>query len=259
MLNNNYVNQVVVVTGAANGIGAAIAHAFVEQGATVLFSDVDAKAGKEREKHLLAAAPASQSQFFQADLSDAKEVNEFAKKVLADFTNIKVLVNNAGIFLPRVLLKRPLEEWDNVINLNLRATYLCSQLFLPALISAKGNIINIASTRAIMSEENTEPYSASKGGIVALTHSLAITIGKFHLRANCISPGWIDTSLWHLPAKKPTLREEDHAQHPVGRVGTPEDIAQACLFLASEKQAGFITGHNLIVDGGMTRKMIYAE
>jgi NAD(P)-dependent dehydrogenase (short-subunit alcohol dehydrogenase family) len=140
---------------------------------------------------------------------------------------------------------------------NLTSHFLCSQLFAPALMQTKGCIINIASTRALMSEPNTEPYSASKGGILALTHSLAVTLGPRGVRVNCVSPGWIDTSAWQVKPTPSGLRRRDHRQHPAGRVGRPEDVAAACLFLADPGASGFLTGANLVVDGGMTRKMIY--
>jgi NAD(P)-dependent dehydrogenase (short-subunit alcohol dehydrogenase family) len=121
-----------------------------------------------------------------------------------------------------------------------------------------GSIVNIASTRALQSEANTEAYSASKGGVVALTHALAVSLGP-DIRVNCISPGWIAVDDWKKSArrKQPVLRPEDHAQHPVGRVGHPEDIAALAAYLISSK-ASFITGQNFVVDGGMTKKMIYA-
>jgi NAD(P)-dependent dehydrogenase (short-subunit alcohol dehydrogenase family) len=169
-----------------------------------------------------------------------------------------VLINNVGILdFGRDFLKRPLKEWNRIISVNLTSHFLCSQLLTPELIKSKGCIINIASTRALMSEPDTEPYSASKGGIVALTHSLAITLGDRWVRVNCVSPGWIDTSQWQMKPSKPGLRKIDHRQHPAGRVGKPEDVAAVCLFLASPRLAGFITGANFVVDGGMTRKMIY--
>jgi len=169
-----------------------------------------------------------------------------------------VLINNVGITtFGDDFLKRPLKEWNRVISVNLTSYFLCSQLFAPHLLKSKGCIINIASTRALMSEPNTDPYSASKGGIVALTHSLAVTLGKRRVRVNCVSPGWIDTSEWQMRPSTPKLRKKDHLQHPAGRVGTPEDVAEVCLFLASPRSAGFITGQNFVVDGGMTRKMIY--
>jgi NAD(P)-dependent dehydrogenase (short-subunit alcohol dehydrogenase family) len=129
----------------------------------------------------------------------------------------------------------------------------------PALKARGGAIVNIASTRALMSEPNTESYAASKGGIVALTHALAASLGP-DVRVNCISPGWIDVSRWKKPSKrKPAqLRPEDHAQHLAGRVGRPEDIAGLAAYLIGP-ESSFITGANFVVDGGMTRKMIYAE
>jgi NAD(P)-dependent dehydrogenase (short-subunit alcohol dehydrogenase family) len=259
MNKREFVNKVIVVTGGAKGIGACIAQTFIDLGANVIFSDIDAEAGQEREELLNQRAGVAQAKFIPADLRESEQVGMFCHQVLENSANINLIINNAGFFKQTALLKRPLAEWDDVIALNLRATYLCSQLLSQALISTKGSIINIASTRALMSEHDTEPYSASKGGIVALTHSLAISLGKFGVRVNAISPGWIETSLWQLPPKTEQLRPIDHEQHPVGRVGRPEDIAQACLFLASDIAAGFITGHNLVVDGGMTKKMIYVE
>jgi NAD(P)-dependent dehydrogenase (short-subunit alcohol dehydrogenase family) len=137
--------------------------------------------------------------------------------------------------------------------------FLCAKHAVPALRKARGAIINVASTRALQSEPNTEAYAASKGGVVALTHALALSLGPA-IRVNCISPGWIDVSEWKKPSKRKAaaLRDVDHAQHPVGRVGNPLDIGKLALFLLSH-DASFITGQNFVADGGMTRKMIYAE
>lgn len=120
-------------------------------------------------------------------------------------------------------------------------------------------MVNIASTRAFMSEPGSEAYGASKGGLLALTHALAVSLGPLGIRVNAVSPGWIETSEWKAggKAKPPELRPADHDQHPAGRVGRPEDVAAACLYLCSAR-AGFVTGTNVTVDGGMTRKMIYA-
>jgi NAD(P)-dependent dehydrogenase (short-subunit alcohol dehydrogenase family) len=148
-----------------------------------------------------------------------------------------------------------------VIGVNLRGTFLCSQAAARRMVARwrGGAIINIASTRAFMSEPGTEAYTASKGGIIALTHGMAISLGRHGIRVNAISPGWIETRDWQYSprAKAPVHSERDRLQHPVGRVGRPEDIAQACLFLA--EQADFMTGQNLTLDGGMTVKMIYDE
>lgn len=254
---NDYLEKIVVVTGAANGIGACIAQTFIEKGATVLFSDINKEAGQLREQSLNQLVTTQRATFIQTDASDALQLEYFINKVLSLHSKVDLLINNAGIGPRTPLLMRPLAEWDEVLAVNLRSAYLCSQLLVESLASSNGNIINIASTRALMSESDTEPYSASKGGIVALTHSLAISLGKYGIRVNCISPGWIDVAGWYIPPSDSALREIDHQQHPVGRVGKPEDIAQACLFLGSNTAAGFITGHNLVADGGMTRKMIY--
>jgi len=130
---------------------------------------------------------------------------------------------------------------------------------VPHLRAARGVIVNIASTRALQSEPHTEAYSASKGGLVALTHALAISLGP-DVRVNCVSPGWIDTRSWTKRSRRSSdpLPPEDHAQHPAGRVGTPGDVAELVLYLISDR-AGFVTGQNFVADGGMTRKMIYRE
>jgi NAD(P)-dependent dehydrogenase (short-subunit alcohol dehydrogenase family) len=161
--------------------------------------------------------------------------------------------------LAQPIEKLSLKEWQRVLGVNLTGPFLCSRAFVPLLRSRRGSIVNIASTRAVMSEPHTESYSASKGGLVALTHSLALSLGP-EVRVNCISPGWVDVTPWarrshRSPAQLSML---DHAQHPSGRVGRPEDIASMVLYLASDA-AGFITGENIVIDGGMTRKMIYFE
>lgn len=146
-----------------------------------------------------------------------------------------------------------------MIGTNLTGMFLCVKHSVSHLRCARGAIINIASTRAIQSEPNTEAYSAAKGGVLAFTHALAMSLGP-DIRVNCISPGWIDVSEWKKCrlAKNPHFTEQDHAQHPAGRVGKPEDIATLVAFLISD-EAEFITGQNIIVDGGMTKKMIYVE
>jgi NAD(P)-dependent dehydrogenase (short-subunit alcohol dehydrogenase family) len=141
-----------------------------------------------------------------------------------------------------------LDEWRRVLDVNLTGAFLLAKHAAPRLRQAQGAIVNIASTRALMSEPDTEAYAASKGGLVALTHALAMSLGP-KVRVNCISPGWIDTA-------GEELSEADHAQHPAGRVGRPEDVAELVAWLSSPKSE-FVTGANFVIDGGMTRKMIY--
>ncbi|ABY93068.1 glucose 1-dehydrogenase [Thermoanaerobacter brockii subsp. lactiethylicus] len=250
-------DKVVIVTGGGQGIGRCIAQTFAEKGAKVVIADIDDEAGIENEKYI--KSKGGDCLFVHTDVSLEEDVRNLVDKTIKTYGKIDILINNAGIGSGGTIYTRPMEEWDRVINVNLRGTYMCSKYVAPHMRDNGGGvIINIASTRAFMSEPHTEPYSASKGGIIALTHSLAISLSYDKIRVNSISPGWIEVSEWKKSreAKKPQLTEEDHLQHPAGRVGKPEDVANACLFLCSE-EASFITGANLIVDGGMTVKMIY--
>jgi len=168
--------------------------------------------------------------------------------VVKRFGRLDALVNNAGLTGPDdgPLEKLALRDWNRRIGTNLTGAFLMAKHAIPHLRRTRGAIVNIASTRALQSEPDTEAYSASKGGLVALTHALANSLGP-EIRANCVSPGWIA----HQP-----VRRKDHDQHPVGRVGRDQDVAELVAYLLSDA-AGFVTGQNLVVDGGMTRKMIY--
>lgn len=182
------------------------------------------------------------------------------KRWLKKTGRIDVLVNNAAINLysNKFISELSLKEWNKTLSVNLTGIFLMVKYCVSYLIKSRGNIINIASTRALMSEKNTEAYSASKGGVVALTHALAVSLSH-KVRVNCISPGWIDTRKWVKDNSKfSPLRQIDHLQHPCGRVGKPEDIASLVAFLISN-EAEFITGMNYIIDGGMTIKMNYEE
>jgi hypothetical protein len=188
----------------------------------------------------------------EGDISDEEVVREAVRYALDRFGRLDAVVANAGIFIRRPLRRLSLDDWRRVIDINLTATFLLAQAAQRALRSSKGSIVTIASTRALMSEPNTESYSASKGGLLALTHALAISLGP-EIRVNCVSPGWIATSDY---AK---LKRRDHAQHPEGRVGKPQDVAEIVAFLLDREKSGFVTGANFVVDGGMTRKTIYVE
>lgn len=251
--------KICAITGAAQGIGRAIAFRFADAGYAVSFVDPDADAGRELARFL--EQRKSKSLCFPADVADVQQVEGWVERTVAELGCPDVLVNNAGINRRAPFLELAAADFDRVIAVNLRGTFLCSQAFARKMVE-RGNggaIVNIASTRAFMSEPGTEAYTASKGGIVALTHAMAISLGPHGIRVNCVSPGWIETRDWQYTprATKPVHSERDRSQHPVGRVGKPEDIAEACLFLAS--QAGFVTGQNLVIDGGLTVKMIYEE
>ncbi len=167
---------------------------------------------------------------------------------------LDALVCNAGFMIRKSLAELSLAEWDAVLRTNLSSTFLLARAAAPLLRDARGAIVTIASTRAHQSEPDTESYSASKGGLLALTHALAVSLGP-EVRCNCVSPGWIDVQ---PPGQGEALRPEDHRQHPAGRVGRPDDVAALVAWLCGP-EAGFVTGAEFLSDGGMTRKMIYAE
>ncbi|WP_010479725.1 SDR family oxidoreductase [Thermococcus zilligii] len=245
-----------IVTGGARGIGAAIAHRFASEGCRTAILDVDEEAGRLREKQLTSMGLSAK--FFRADVSVEGEVSEAIGRVYETFGSIDVLVNNAGIGYGKPLELQTLDEWKRVIDVNLTGPYLCAKHAARYMKGRGGVIINIASTRALQSEPNTEPYSASKGGLLALTHALAMSLAPYRIRVLAVSPGWIDTSEWQIPPRKPELSPLDHGQHPAGRVGRPEDVAALVAFLASD-EAGWMTGVNVVIDGGMTKKMIYID
>jgi len=246
--------KVAIVTGGAQGIGKAITKKFLENKISTIIADIDEEAGLETEFEF---SKIGNVKFFQTDVSNEESVKNLVKFVSDNFKKINILVNNAAISINKSIDELTLEEWNKVISVNLTGVFLCSKYCYKLLKEIKGVIINIASTRAFMSEPDTFAYSASKGGVYALTHSLAISFGP-DIRVNCISPGWIEVSEWKKSKfrKKPELKIMDHLQHPVGRVGKPEDIASIVYFLVSD-ECSFITGANFIVDGGMTKKMIY--
>ncbi|MBX6394445.1 MAG: SDR family oxidoreductase [Alicyclobacillaceae bacterium] len=249
--------RVVLITGGGQGIGRVLSESFAREGAVVYIADIDREAGSEWEAHLKSLG--FPVHYIPTDIADPNQVKDLLAQIGADRGKLDVLCNNAGIMISKPIDQLDIAEWDRVIHVNLRGAFLCAKYAVPWMRKAGGGaIVNIASTRALMSEPHTEAYSASKGGILALTHALAVSLGPDHIRVNAVSPGWIDTTPWQKSsARQPaTLTPEDHAQHPVGRVGIPEDVAKAVLFLAS-RDAEFITGTNLVVDGGMTIKMIY--
>ncbi|WP_282026084.1 SDR family oxidoreductase [Limimaricola cinnabarinus] len=228
-----------LVTGGAKGIGRGVACRLAREGWQVAALDRDAEA--------LAALPDG-VRGLEADVSDEASVQDAV--AATGWDGLDLLVNNAGIADPEVgpVEELALEIWRAYLDTNLTGALLMSKHCVPLLRARRGAIVNVTSSRAHQSEPQTEPYAAAKGGLTALTHALAVSLGP-EIRVNAIAPGWIVTEGWEA------LREIDHAQHPAGRAGRPEDVAEAVLWLA---QAGFMTGQEVLLDGGMTRKMIYA-
>lgn len=248
----DFSNKTVIITGAGNGIGKGIASLYAEKGANVVIADIDETAGAQ-----LAASikeNGGEALFVQTDVRLEADIVRLMETANQIYGHIDILINNAGISVFKPLFELSADEWDNIINTNLRSVFLCSREAAKYMRHNKegGSIVNIASTRAIMSEPNSEAYAASKGGIVAITHALAASLGEYRITVNAISPGWIETKDYSK------LRDIDHEQHLSRRVGKPDDIARACLYLTAGEN-NFVIGINLVADGGMTRKMIYEE
>ncbi|WP_223701387.1 glucose 1-dehydrogenase [Sutcliffiella deserti] len=245
----DFQDKVVIITGAANGIGRGIAQEYAKKSAIIVLADLDIEAGKEVEKEL--KEKGTKALFVQTDVSKDVDIVHLISKTMEQFQRLDILINNAGITKFQSPYDLSIEDWDLVINTNLRSVFLGSREAAKHMReNGGGAIVNIASTRSAMSEPNSEAYAASKGGIVAITHALAASLSEDMITVNAISPGWIETGDYS------SLREKDHEQHLSKRVGKPSDIAKACLYL-TDSENDFVTGTNLIIDGGMTRKMIY--
>ena len=224
----DFKDKIVVVTGGARGIGKCICEQFKQAGATVCVIDL------------------LDNDFFVGDLADKGTLERFAERVIADHGRVDYLINNAAPAMVGIE-KGSYEEFEYALRVGVTAPFYLTKLFAPYF--ARGaSIVNISSSRDRMSQPQTESYTAAKGGIAALTHALAVSLsGK--ARVNSISPGWIDNDYT-------AYEGADALQQPVGRVGNPPDIANMVLYLCSD-MAGFITGENICIDGGMTRQMIY--
>ena len=224
----DFIDKVAVVTGGARGIGKCICQKFREAGAKVCVIDL------------------VDNPYFMGDIGDEATLRRFAEKVIAEHGRVDFLINNAPPLF-KGISECSYEEFNYALRVGVSAAFLLTQLFMPY-FAPGASIINISSSRDRMSQPQSESYSAAKGGISALTHALAVSLGG-KVRVNSISPGWIDTDY--------TVYEgPDAVQQPAGRVGNPLDIANMVLFLCSSK-ASFITGENICIDGGMTRQMIY--
>ena len=241
-------SKVAIVTGGANGIGKAIVKEFCKENYTVILVDKKEEEGLELSRELNESG--NTVIFKKCDVGNYAEVKHLFNEIKETFQKVDILINNAGISKFKNFWDMEEKDWNEVISTNLSSVFYFSKEAALLMKDMGGCIINMASTRATMSEANTEAYSASKGGIFSLTHALAMTLSEYNIRVNSISPGWIETEDYD------DLREVDHFQHPSNRVGKPEDVARACHFLCHGEN-NFINGENLVIDGGMTRKMIY--
>lgn len=237
-----YKDKIVVVTGASNGLGKSIAKEYAKLGARVI--SIDIVEHEFTEENI---------DFYKADLSKEEEITQVFKSVISKYNTVHILINNGAISkFNKSIFDIETSEFDEVINVNLRGSFICSKEFIKANKGQNyGRIVNIASTRWNQNEAGWEAYGSSKGGLVSLTNTMAISLSQTPITVNTISPGWIKVDDYELS-------EIDKKQHPSGRVGVPKDIVNACLFLTHEEN-DFINAANIVVDGGMTKKMIYAD
>jgi NAD(P)-dependent dehydrogenase (short-subunit alcohol dehydrogenase family) len=243
----NYKSKFAVVTGGARGIGRCVAEVFLHVGTDVAVIDIDKEAGEKFQGFY------PDLRLFNGDIGDKSTLEEFVRTLRQP---VDFLINNACLGRKGILSGCSWEDFEYVQRVGVTAPYYLTSLLLKEnLLSPGASIVNIASTRAFQSQPDTESYSAAKGGIIALTHAMAISLAC-RARVNSISPGWIDTGLYHDQAKPGQHSPQDHTQHPAGRVGTAEDITGMVLYLCGD-QAAFITGENITIDGGMSKLMVY--
>lgn len=239
----------VFITGGAHGLGQAMVEAFAAQGNKVAFCDINEAGGED-------VAAATGTLFMPCDVCDKDALERCLQRLADEWGDIDVVINNVGVGNFKPITEVTVEDFDRVIATNLRSAFITSR-FLARHRESNGNtaygrIVNLCSSRYLMSEPGTEGYAASKGGIYSLTHALSISLAPYRITVNAIAPGWIHVN------EDEVLRPEDHDFHPSRRVGEPGDIARMALFLCEEKN-DFVNGQTITVDGGATRKMIYPE
>jgi NAD(P)-dependent dehydrogenase (short-subunit alcohol dehydrogenase family) len=243
-------DKIVIVTGGATGIGRAASVLFAGEGAQVIVADINPEKGQETLA--IIRDNGGQATFFQLDVSDENQIVALTQKADESFGGVDVLFNNAGVGLSKTATDTTSTEWDKLLGINLKACFLFCKYTIPLMQKRGGGSIVInASANGVMAEPGIAAYCASKGGLIALTRSLALDYAKYNIRVNCINAGYIDTPINTEFFATPGSWEFAAKLHPIGRVGQPEEVAKAALFLASN-DASFITGTSLAVDGGLT-------
>ena len=243
-------NQVAIVTGGAKGIGAGIARAFIREGARVIIADLDEEAASHLCKELGAGAS-----FHRTDVSDSLQVQSLIESTVEIGGRLDIVVNNAGTHISKSVENTSEDEWDFLLNTNLKSTFLCSKFSIPQLRKTQGRIINVSSMVGLVGQRDAGAYAASKGGQIAMTKNMALDLAADNIRVNAICPGWVATPLvedWFGQQENPTeARAYIYGVHPLGRISTIEEIGKAAVFLGSA-DSSFVTGTALELDGGVT-------
>jgi len=244
-------NKTAIITGAGSGIGKACALLFAKEGAKIIVADWSDQ-GKETAEIIKKAG--GKAFFIKTDVSNSKDVSKMANFCIEKFGKIDILVNNAGIVKFSALHETPEEDWDKTLNVNLKGVFLCSKNVIPQMLEqGKGKIVNVASIAGLVGFDKIGHYCASKGGIIALTREMALEYAPNKINVNCIAPGIIKTAMTKDMIADPATEQGFRVSTPYPRLGEPEDIAYAALYLASD-ESDFVTGEILVVDGGWTAK-----
>jgi NAD(P)-dependent dehydrogenase (short-subunit alcohol dehydrogenase family) len=246
-------DRVAVVTGAASGIGRAIALAFAREGARVVVADINVEGGEETVRRIEDLK--GSALFVETDVAESEPVRNLIEKTIERFGKLDIMVNNAGVEVFQRLADTDEQTWDRVISVNLRGVFLGTKYAVPKMLDAGGGVIvNMASVAGIMGAGGLGAYNASKGGVVLLTKNTAMDYGRHNIRANCICPGFIETPMVEAVMSLPgadAIRDTVLNLSPAGRLGKPEEVAHCAVFLASD-ESSFVNGHALVVDGGMS-------
>lgn len=248
-------DKVAIVTGAGKGIGKGIATSFVEQGAKVVIATIDEDEGKETEQTLNQPSPGN-AFFIQTDVASEQSIKNMVQITAEKYGKIDILVNNAGITTFKSIEEATIDDWDELINIDLRGPFLCSKYVIPHMKKQRsGSIINISSNHAVATLPNTEIYAAAKGGVNSMTRSMALSLGKYGIRVNAICPGFTNTphyQQWLLAEDDPNLADQRVKDlHVTARICEPEDIGKMAVYLASNDSL-MMTGENLMLDGGLS-------
>lgn len=250
-------DKVAIVTGSGKGIGKGIALEFAKEGASVVVATIEEAEGKATEQEIRSLG--GTAMFIQTDVSSDASIRHMVDQAAAAFERIDVLVNNAGVTIFKPLLEATVEDWDTLINIDLRGVFLCSKYVAPHMMKAGGgSIINISSNHAVATLPDSEMYAAAKAGVNGMTRSMAISLGKSGIRVNAICPGFTDTphyQHWLASHEDPAkVEEEVHWLHAGNRICTPQDIGKLALYLASD-ESEMITGSEILIDGGVSARL----